>query len=86
MVWTIVGILAAALVSTSFLHQIYKGIRTKQLADVSGPMLAMITAGMFLWFLYGYHLGDIVIMGANIFGTACVATILALKYKYARVA
>lgn len=82
MFWTLVGLTAATLTSSGFLPQLVKGIRTKRLKDVSAMMTLIWIAGSTLWFFYGWHLGDWIIMGANVFTGSCVIAILGLKWKY----
>lgn len=85
MFWTVVGTTAAILTSSGFIPQIIKGIRTKRMRDVSTGMMLIWIAGTVLWFLYGWHLGDKIIMGANIFTSSCGVVILLLKYRYDKI-
>jgi len=82
MFWTLIGLSAAILTSSGFVPQVIKGIRTKRLEDVATGMLVIWIAGTALWFLYGWHLGDLIIMGANVFTCSCGVLILVLKFKY----
>ncbi|MFH1787029.1 MAG: SemiSWEET family transporter [archaeon] len=79
MFWDFVGVTAAALVSASFLAQIHKGWKTKKMDDVSGWMFLIILAGMLLWLLYGIHIQDNIIIGANAVGCSLQAVILLMK-------
>jgi MtN3 and saliva related transmembrane protein len=82
--WDVVGILAAALTSISFIPQLVKGLRTKRMDDVSTEMLLLLTLGLFLWLLYGIHINDYIVIGSNVFGILTLALTLALKLKYNR--
>jgi len=82
MFWTFIGISAAVLTSSGFIPQIVKGIQTKRLGDVSTGMLLIWIVGTMLWFFYGWHLGDEIIMGANVFTCSCGVLILVLKIHY----
>ncbi len=84
MFWTVVGASAALLTSTGFLPQIVKGIQTRRLKDVSALMMTTWVLGTMLWFFYGWHLGDWIIMAANVFTCACGVLILAMKYRFDR--
>ena len=84
MFWALVGITAALLTSSGFLPQIVKGMRTKRLKDVSTGMMVVWVSGTTLWFFYGWHLDDLIIMGANVFTCSCGVLILGLKYHYDR--
>lgn len=82
--WDVVGILAAALTSISFIPQLVKGFRTKRMDDVSAEMLLLLMLGLFLWLLYGIHKDDYIIIGSNVFGIMTLALTLALKLRYDR--
>lgn len=82
--WELVGLTAAILTSMGFIPQIVKGVRTKKMDDVSGEMLLVLMSGMFLWFLYGLHLGNGIIVGANLFGVFSLFLTLVLKRRYSK--
>ena len=82
--WDILGLVAAFLTSIAFIPQIVKGIKTRKMNDVSAKMLYVLGIGLSLWFLYGYHLGDLIIMAANLFGLLCVVITLILKFRYSK--
>lgn len=82
MIWTIIGIIASITVAFGFVPQIIKGVQTKRLDDVSPSMYVLIIAGMILWILYGIHLGDFIIIAANVAGLSLSSTVLCLRYKY----
>ena len=65
MFWTIIGIAAATLTMFGFLPQGIKMIKTRSAKDVSGLTLIQFSIGGMLWLLYGIHLNDIIIIGAN---------------------
>lgn len=79
-----VGLLAGALTSTSFVPQIVKGWRTKQLADVSPVMCIVMILGLVLWLAYGLARGDPALIAANAVGLVCSSTLLALWWRYGR--
>ena len=65
MVWTIVGIAAASMTMFGFVPQIIKMRRTQSAEDVSGLTIVQYIVGGTLWMLYGVHLRDFIIIGAN---------------------
>jgi MtN3 and saliva related transmembrane protein len=65
MVWTIVGIAGASCTMFGFVPQIIKMWKTRSVKDVSGLTLVQFGAGVTLWMLYGIHLHDFIIIGAN---------------------
>lgn len=84
-IWvTILGSVASALVTASFIPQIVRGYRTKHLGDVSYWLMIMICVGMSLWIVYGVIKQDYVIIGANISTIALNVVLLGLKIKYTK--
>lgn len=82
MIWEIVGITAAACCTGGLVPQLIRGIRTKSLNDVSPWLLGLLIIGTTLWFIYGLHLNDKIIMGANAFSFIMASVILYLRAKY----
>jgi MtN3 and saliva related transmembrane protein len=84
-VWvSILGSVAAALVTGSFLPQVIRGYRTKRLTDVSYWLMITICIGLSLWIVYGIVKQDWVIIGANIGTIALNVILLVLKVKYSK--
>jgi MtN3 and saliva related transmembrane protein len=81
MLWAIIGVSAALLTMFGFVPQCIKMWKTKSVKDVSGLTLAQFSIGVTLWMLYGIHLKDHIIIGANAtsLGTLLVALGLYLK-------
>lgn len=82
MFWEMVGILAAVLISIGYIPQIIKGFRTKKLDDLSLQFLLIIGAGIFLWLLYGLHIQDRILIGANMVGLSENVIIILMKIHY----
>jgi MtN3 and saliva related transmembrane protein len=81
---TVVGSLAAALTTGSFVPQLVRALRTKRMHDVSPYLMALFASGTTLWLAYGIFREDWVIIGANTTGTALNLALLYLKYHYRR--
>ncbi|MFA5308879.1 MAG: SemiSWEET family transporter [Dehalococcoidales bacterium] len=81
-VWTIVGICAAALTSFSFLPQVTKILKCRSARDVSHITMWQLTAGNALWLTYGIGRHDWVIIGANIVAISILVAGLALYYRF----
>jgi len=81
---TIVGSMAAALTTGSFVPQLVRALRTKRMHDVSPYLMALFASGTTLWLAYGVFRDDWVIIGANATGTALNLALLYLKYRYGR--
>ena len=74
--WYLVGTGAALLTTFGFVPQVIKMLRTKSVKNISLATLIQFTVGMSLWALYGFHLGDPIIIGAN--GTGVAILIIAV--------
>ena len=84
-IWvSILGIIAAALVTSSFIPQIVKGYRTKHLDDVSYWLMITICIGMSLWIGYGMIKNDFVIIGANISTIILNLILVVMKFRYSK--
>lgn len=81
---TLVGSAAACLTTCSFLPQIARGYRTKQMQDVSPYLMALYASGTTLWLAYGIFKDDWVIIVANAFGTAFNLLLLYMRRIYGR--
>jgi len=64
--WYLLGTVAAVLTTFGFVPQIIKMHKTRSSKDVSLATLYQFTAGVILWTFYGFHLGDVIIIMANI--------------------
>jgi MtN3 and saliva related transmembrane protein len=81
MVWTVIGITAALLTMFGFVPQVVKMRKTKSAEDISGFTLIQFSIGAALWILYGTHLGDAIIVGANSISLVVTLTALTLYVK-----
>ncbi|CAD7766837.1 MAG: PQ loop repeat protein [Candidatus Argoarchaeum ethanivorans] len=79
---TVLGLIAATCTTISFLPQAIKTIRSKHTKDLSLGMYAVLTTGVFLWFVYGIFIKDIPVILANGITLVFTATILYLIIKY----
>jgi len=81
-VWTIIGTVAAALTSFSFVPQVRKIWQRRSVRDVSNVTMFQLTAGNTLWLVYGIGRRDAVIIGANIIAITILIIGLALYYRF----
>jgi MtN3 and saliva related transmembrane protein len=82
--WYALGAVAATLTSFGFVPQIVKMWRTKSVRDVSPLMIAQFIAGVVLWTVYGVHLGDPVIIAANVVSLSTLAITLTIYLRFFR--
>jgi MtN3 and saliva related transmembrane protein len=77
----ILGLLAAALTSLSYLPQLQKAIPRNSTSDLSLKMLVALSAGLCLWVVYGVLKNDWVIILANSIGATLSLIVLRFKIR-----
>jgi MtN3 and saliva related transmembrane protein len=76
------GIVAATLTTGALIPQTVKVWRTKSAGDLSLIMYAMSWVGIVLWIVYGFIIGSLALVYANVISWALVSTILYFKLRY----
>ena len=76
---TVLGLLAGACTTTSFLPQVVRTIRTGHATDISWGWLALFTCGVAGWLAYGVIKSDLAIAVTNAITLALVITLVLLK-------
>jgi MtN3 and saliva related transmembrane protein len=77
----ILGMLAAALTSLSYLPQLQKAMPRNSTSNLSLKMLVVLSAGLCLWIVYGVLKGDWVIILANSIGATLSLAVLGFKIR-----
>ncbi len=80
----IVGLVAGAATTASFVPQVVHTWRTKSVEDLSLRMYLLLTAGMALWLIYGLHIGSLPVIVANAITLVLAIAILMMKLVYGR--
>ena len=78
----LIGYLAAALPTCSFVPQALHTFRTRDVCGISLGMYSVFTVGVALWLVYGLTLGAWPIVVANAVTLALAGTILSMKLRY----
>jgi MtN3 and saliva related transmembrane protein len=78
----IFGIMAAITTTASFFPQVLKAWRSHSLKDVSLGMYVLISAGLFLWIVYGVQIRSYPIILANSLTLVQALLILAAKLRF----
>ncbi|WP_299114642.1 SemiSWEET transporter [uncultured Winogradskyella sp.] len=78
----IIGLCAAFLTTASFLPQVYKTWKTKDVSGLSLPMLVMFFTGVVLWLIYGLLLNSPSLIMANGITTISLMLLFIFKIKY----
>ena len=79
---TLVGTIAAACTTISFLPQVLKVRRTRHTKDLSMPMYVIFCAGVACWLWYGFLTSSLPIIIANMITFMLGAYIIVMKVKY----
>lgn len=80
----LIGYLAAALTTCSFVPQALHTFRTRDVRGISLGMYSVFTVGIALWLVYGLVLGAWPIVVANAITLALAGAILTMKLRYGR--
>ena len=78
-----IGTLAAAFSIGSFIPQIVKMIKTKDVSGVSSKTYAFTVTCFVLWVIYGVRIGAWPVAISNAAALAASATVLILKWRLA---
>ena len=79
MIPDLVGYLAAALTTASFLPQAIMTVKTRDTSSLSLGMYSMFTMGVLLWLIYGIYLSNLAIIAANAVTFLLATLILSFK-------
>jgi MtN3 and saliva related transmembrane protein len=78
----LLGYVAAALTSGSFIPQAVMTIRTRDTRGISRGMYVIFTVGVAFWLAYGIAIGSWPMILANTVTLGLAVTILLLKLRY----
>lgn len=79
---TLIGLVAGLLTTFSFLPQIIKIIKTKDVKSISLWMTLIYSGGVVLWLIYGFYINNIVLLITNSFSLLFGLIMVYLKLKY----
>ena len=78
----LLGYIAAALTTISFVPQVVKIWRFRSVKDISISMYIIYTLSVILWLIYGITIKSMPLVIAEILTLILVSTILTLKYLW----
>ncbi len=78
----IVGYIAGALTTISFVPQMIKAWRMRETRDLSLAMLVLFGIGILLWTIYGFWVDSLPIIVANVTTFVLILVLLGLKFRY----
>jgi MtN3 and saliva related transmembrane protein len=75
----LIGYIAAALTTSSFLPQAIMTVKTQDTASLSLSMYSLFTSGVLCWLIYGFYLDNKAIIFANLITFLLALPILSFK-------
>jgi MtN3 and saliva related transmembrane protein len=78
----LLGLLAGTLTTAAFLPQVIKTWRSRSAGDISLVMFALFSLGVLLWIVYGFTVGAVPVIVANVITLLLSLTILLFKIRY----
>jgi MtN3 and saliva related transmembrane protein len=78
----LIGYIAGALTTISFVPQVVRAWKLKETRDLSLAMLMLFAAGILLWTYYGIRTGSLPIIAANVITFVLILVLLGLKIRY----
>ena len=79
---TLIGFIAAALTTLSFVPQVVKTWKMKETRDISLSMFVILAVGIVLWTVYGFIIQDLPVILANCVSFILTAIIIFFKVRY----
>ncbi len=80
----IIGLIAAFLTTASFLPQVWKTYKTRDVSGLSLPMFLMFFLGILLWLIYGVYKESLSMILANSVTVVSAFLLLYFKIKYSK--
>lgn len=78
----ILGLAAGLFTTIAFVPQVIKIWRSKHAHDISLGMFSLFSCGVALWVVYGFIIGSLPVILANLATLVLALTILALKLHF----
>lgn len=75
------GYVAALLTTGSFLPQVLHTLKSRDTRSISLAMYLMFVSGTLLWLLYGWHIGSVPVIAANLITMLLSSIILVMKLR-----
>ncbi|WP_417449619.1 SemiSWEET transporter [Kordiimonas sp.] len=79
---TMIGLLAGSLTTIAFVPQVIHAWRTRSTRDVSLSMFTILCAGIFMWIVYGFIIGDLPVIVANVITFGLASSVIVAKLRF----
>lgn len=80
----LLGLVATGFTTSSFVPQVWRTWRTRDVSGISLASYAVITVGLAFWLLYGLLRGDLPLIVANSVMVVLTAAITVMKIAYGK--
>jgi len=80
----ILGFIATGFTTLSFVPQVWRTWKTRDVSGISLPTYIIITVGLALWLLYGWIKGDVPLIVANTAMVLLTGSITVMKIRFGR--
>lgn len=78
----LLGLVATGFTTSSFVPQVWRTWKTRDVSGISLPTYAIITFGLALWLLYGWLKGDLPLVVANAVMVVLTGSITLMKLRF----
>lgn len=79
----LLGYLAATLTTLSFVPQVWRTLRTRDVSGISLRMYSIFTAGIAVWLAYGIVLEETPMILANSVSLVLACSVLVMRMRFA---
>ena len=80
----VLGLVATCFTTSSFVPQVWRTWKTRDVSGISLPTYVIITIGLALWLAYGWLRGDMPLMVANAVMVVLTGAITVMKIRFDR--
>ncbi len=80
----VLGLVATCFTTSSFVPQVWRTWKTRDVSGISLPTYVIITIGLALWLVYGWLRGDMPLMVANAVMVVLTGAITVMKIRFDR--
>ena len=78
----LLGLVATCFTTSSFVPQVWRTWKTRDMSGISLPTYVIITIGLALWLVYGWLRGDMPLMVANAVMVVLTGAITVMKLRF----
>ena len=80
----VLGYTAAALTTVSFVPQVWRTLRTRDVSGISLKMYSLFTLGIAVWLAYGIALKQTPMLVANSISLVLACAVLVMRIRFAK--